>query len=97
MTVDGGYCFFTMMSARNVYNALRVTELDNGLSEVRVEGRLNETTFINFVESTEELKAIFSPYKPLYIGDYDFYNLYGAYGGEGSGHHYIYIGEKEKR
>lgn len=95
LTKDGGFCFFTMMSEKNAYNALRRAELDNGLSEVRVEGRLNETTFINFVKNEEELISIFKPYKPVYIGDYDFYNLYEKYGGEGSGHHYIYIGEKE--
>lgn len=95
LTKKDGYCFFTMMSTMNAYNTMRAKELENGLSEVQVEGRLNETTFINFVENQDKLISIFKPYSPIYVGDYDFYNLYEKYGGEGSGHHFIYIGKKE--
>lgn len=98
LTKDGGNCFFTMMSIHNSYSNIIASRLDNGLCEVNLDnGRLKEVSYINFVEDEEKLKEIFLPFQTLYIGEYDFYNIGEKYGGEGSGHHYIFIGEKESK
>lgn len=95
MSSKGGICFFTMMSRQNGYNKCITKVLDNGLSEVSLKGRLEEVSYIRFVDSTDELKEIFAPFKPLYIGEYNSFELYEPYSCEGSSHHYIFIGQKE--
>lgn len=89
---NGGICFFTMMSTNNDYYSKVKSDCGDGLSKVVLDGRLTETSYINFVSDTSELISIFSPFKMLYIGDYNMFNLYNY---EGSGHHYIFIGIKE--
>ena len=95
MCTQGGICFFTMMSRKSGYAKCITQELDNGLSEVSLTGRLNETSYIHFVRDTSELATIFAPFTTLYIGEYDMFYLYEPYSVEGSGHHYIFIGRKE--
>lgn len=93
MSAQGGICFFTMMSRRNGYAKCITQELDNGLSEVTLSGRLNEQSYINFIGDTQELQAVFAPFKPLCMGEYDMFSLYDS--DEGSSHHYMFIGVKE--
>ncbi len=95
MTRKGGICFFTMMSRQNGYGKCITKELENGLSEVTLSGRLNEQSYIRFVNDESELKAIFAPFKTLYIGEYRAFDLYEPYNSEGSSHHYMFIGQKE--
>ncbi len=95
MTKKGGICFFTMMSRQNGYNKCITKEFEDGLSEVTLSGRLNEQSYIRFVNDESELKAIFAPFKPLYIGEYRAFDLYEPYNSEGSSHHYMFIGQKE--
>lgn len=95
MTRKGGICFFTMMSRQNGYGKCITKELENGLSEVTLSGRLNEQSYIRFVNDESELKIIFAPFKTLYIGEYRSFDLYEPYNSEGSSHHYMFIGQKE--
>lgn len=95
MSKKGGICFFTMMSRHNGYGKCISRELENGLSEVTLSGRLNEQSYIRFVNDESELKTIFAPFKPLYIGEYRAFDLYEPYSFEGSSHHYMFIGQKE--
>jgi len=94
-TKPGGICIFTMMSARNCYNGLIEETYDNGLSKVVLRNRLTETTYINFIENEEQLKSKFSPFQMLRIGYYDF-GFISEDPEEGSSHHFIFIGKKEK-
>lgn len=95
MTTPGGICFFTMMSRQNGYVKHISQELEGGMSEITLSGRLNEQSYIHFIDNTKELEAVFAPFKTLYIGDYNAFYLYEPYSLEGSGHHYIFIGKKE--
>ncbi|EAH5460905.1 methyltransferase [Campylobacter jejuni] len=88
----GGILFATMMSKKNYYFSHSQKEEKNGLSKVEINGRLNETSFIHFIDKAEDLENLFQPFETLFLGDYDpisFYNF------EGSAHHYIYIGIKK--
>lgn len=93
-TKPGGICFFTMMSRKNCYVNLIEEEYDNGLSKVILKHRLNETTFINFVDSPEMLETIFQPFKTLHIGNYELFSILSSDDEDGCSHHYFYIGLK---
>lgn len=86
---ENGIVIFTMMSSENYYfkHAKKLND-NSGLYEVNLNGRLNETTYINFVKGADDLKEKFSMFNPLYIGKYDFDMK------EGSSEHYFYIGKK---
>ncbi|EOD0574512.1 class I SAM-dependent methyltransferase [Campylobacter jejuni] len=88
----GGILFATMMSKKNYYFSHSQKEEKNGLSKVEINGRLNETSFIHFIDKAEDLKNLFQPFETLFLGDYDPINFYNF---EGSAHHYIYIGIKK--
>lgn len=89
---DKAIFFATMMSEKNYYFKQASKEAQNGLREVRLEGRLNETSYIHFVKDTKELCELFKPFKPLFLGEYDPINFYDF---EGSAHHFIFVGVKE--
>lgn len=86
---QGGILFATMMSEKNYY--FSHSENENGLRRVNIQGRLNETTYIHFTKSIDELQELFKPFETLFLGDYDPINFYNF---EGSAHHFIYIGIK---
>lgn len=88
----GGILFATMMSKKNYYFSHSQKEEKNGLSKVEINGRLNETSFIHFIDKAEDLENLFQPFETLFLGDYDPINFYNF---EGSAHHYIYIGIKK--
>ncbi len=85
---DNGIVIFTMMSNKNYYYDCVEKKFDNGLSKVVLEGRLNETTYINFTEDFEDLKRKFSIFTPIFCGLYDMILL------EGSSEHLYFIGKK---
>lgn len=87
----GGIIFATMMSKKNYYFSQSQKEQKNGLSRVEISGRLNETSFIHFIDKAQDLKNLFQPFETLFLGDYDPIYFYDF---EGSAHHYIYIGVK---
>lgn len=87
----GGIIFATMMSKKNYYFSQSQKEQKNGLSRVEISGRLNETSFIHFIDKAQDLKNLFQPFETLFLGDYDPIHFYDF---EGSAHHYIYIGVK---
>ncbi|EAI4101977.1 class I SAM-dependent methyltransferase [Campylobacter jejuni] len=88
---QGGILFATMMSEKNYYFSHSEKENENGLRKVSIQGRLNETTYIHFTKSIDELQELFKPFEALFLGDYDPINFYNF---EGSAHHFIYIGIK---
>ncbi|OOY02153.1 methyltransferase [Campylobacter coli] len=88
---QGGILFATMMSEKNYYFSHSEKENENGLCRVSIQGRLNETTYIHFTKSIDELQELFKPFEALFLGDYDPINFYNF---EGSAHHFIYIGIK---
>lgn len=89
----GGVLFATMMSKKNGYFAhAGKPDAKTGLREVKISGRLNETSFIRFIGDAEELKELFSPFKSYLLGEYDPIHFYDF---EGSAHHFIYVGVKE--
>ena len=84
--------FATMMSKKNYYfKEAKNYDSKSGLWEVSLKGRLNEKSFINFVDNFEDLQEMFKPFKKLFMGEYDSFNLKEF---EGSAHHFIYIGKK---
>ena len=84
-----GYVYFTMVGTQGYYYKFAKPEINDGLQEVVLSGRLNETTYINFVESEEQLSKMFEIFKPQVIGYYDM-----VLPNEGSSFHYYYIGKK---
>lgn len=94
-TKPGGICFFTMMSRLNCYSGLIEEEYENGLSKVVLKKRLNETTFINFTDTPQDLESKFKPFQTLHIGGYDLFGFLSADDEDGCSHHYIYIGIKK--
>lgn len=90
---SGGVFFATMMSEKNGYFAHASSpDAKTGLREVKISGRLNETSFIRFIKDAEELKELFSPFKTYLLGEYDPIYFYDF---EGSANHFIYVGVKE--
>lgn len=88
---EGAIIFATMMSEKNYYFKFAGAENEEGLREVRLKGRLNETSFIHFTKEAKELEALFKPFETLYLGEYEPFYLYDF---EGSAQHFIYIGVK---
>lgn len=84
----GGLVIFTMMSINNYYSQYIEENLPNGLSKVVLNGRLNETTYINFVNNFTDLEKRFSSFTPLYSGIYDMTMR------EGSSEHMFFVGRK---
>ena len=89
MLNPGGYVYFTMMGTQNYYYNFAKTEKNDDLQEVTLSGRLNETTYINFVENEEQLSKMFEIFKPEVIGYYDM-----VLPNEGSTFHYYFVGKK---
>ena len=82
-----GIVFFTMIGTQNYYYDYSRENRD-GLRTVELNGRLNETTNINFVDSEESLINVFSMFNTNFVGHYDCLMR------EGSGFHWKYIGVK---
>jgi 2-polyprenyl-3-methyl-5-hydroxy-6-metoxy-1,4-benzoquinol methylase len=89
MLMNDGIVIFSMMGPKNYYYSLAAPEIEDGLQKVTVTGRLNEVTYINFVENETELQEKFKLFDPIFIGYYDILIR------EGSGFHYYYIGRKK--
>lgn len=88
---NNGLVFFTMMGTKNIYYKYSTPTqdfVDSGLYKVKLNGRLKETTYINFIDNEDELKSKFNIFEPYFIGSYD------DIGREGSGFHYKFIGKK---
>lgn len=83
-----GFVYFTMMGKHNYYYKFAKLQKHDGLQEVTLTGRLNETTYINFIGSEEELKQKFDIFEPVFIGYYDITLP------EGSSYHYFFTGKK---
>ena len=89
MLSPDGIVFFTMMGSKCLYYDLRTgREPVDGLYEVTLTGRLNETTYLSFIHNEEELTQKFHMFKPYFIGYYD------LMGRAGSGFHYQFMGTK---
>jgi len=89
MLEDDGFVYFTMMGKQNYYYKHAKPEKHDGLQEVTLTGRLNETTYINFIGSEEELTKKFSIFEPVFCGYYDLTLP------EGSSYHYFFTGKKK--
>lgn len=90
MLNPNGIVFFTMMGIQSYYYEKSVyKESMDGLREVTLTGRLNETTYISFVESEDDLVSKFAHFTADFIGHYDCTMR------EGSGFHYQFIGLKK--
>lgn len=85
----GGVVYFTMIGTQNYYyQCSRETENKNGMREVILTGRLNDTTYIHFTSDEEDLKRKFHMFEPYFTSYYD------NAAREGSGFHYQFIGLK---
>lgn len=84
----GGLFYVTMMGTKNHYWNKSVPAED-GLNEVTLSGRLNETSLINFVHNEEDLANRFSLFEPVYSGYYD------SSSRDGSTYHYQFLGKKK--
>jgi len=89
MLKPDGFVYFTMMGKQSNYYQFAKPEKYDGLQEVTLTGRLNETTYINFVEDDEVLKQKFDIFEPVFIGYYDITLP------EGSSYHYFFTGKKK--
>jgi len=92
----GGIFFATMVSPLSGY--YKIVESTSGdMSKVVLNGRLNETTFLNF-KTSEEVLDVFKDFKRTHFGSYDFVltedpvSIDISYG---RGHHYMFVGRKE--
>ena len=89
---ENAIIFATMMSEENYYFRSALKPDKQGLQEVRLQGRLNETSFIRFIKEAKQLKSEFYPFETLLLGDYDPINFYDF---EGSAKHFIFVGVKK--
>lgn len=85
----GGIFVATMMGSRCFYFN-NSTDYHDGLREVTLGMRIKGTSYINFTHSKKELADKFLPFSKKRIGYYDAI----IRSDEGSGYHYIYIGQK---
>lgn len=86
---DNGIIIATFMGKKNYYFNLSEKTEDDNLRKVILKGRLNETTYINFLEENDILD-LFKDFKKISFGYYD----HIINDKEGSNFHYIYIGRK---
>lgn len=89
---EGAIIFATMMSEENYYFRSASKPDKQGLREVRLQGRLNETSFIRFIKEARQLEGEFQPFERLFLGEYDPINFYDF---EGSAKHFIFVGVKK--
>lgn len=87
MLENGGIVLFTMIGEKSSYYKDAKKDID-GLRRVKLVGRLNETTYINFVKSEKDLLKRFKMFEPINVGYYDFTS------DGGSTFHYYFIGKK---
>lgn len=85
---DDGIVIFTMMSSENYYYQYVEGSKKDGMSFVKLKGRLNEDVYINFVGDEEDLCKKFYMFRKDMVGYYDFIME------EGSSKHYYFIGRK---
>ena len=86
MLYKGGYIVATMIAGKNHYYNL--SKKIDGLTKVKIKGRLNEVFYLTFTKSEKDLLKEFSVFKPYFYGHYDFSTR------EGSTLHYYFIGKK---
>ena len=84
----GGLIYITMMGTKNHYWN-KAKPADDGLSEVTLTGRLNETSLINFIHDENDLVERFFQFEPVYVGYYD------SLSRDGSTYHYQFLGKKK--
>lgn len=84
----GGLIYISMMSSHNYYWN-HATPLENGLHEVALSGRLEETSYINFMRSEDHVLNTFDAFECEFLGYYDISIR------EGSSHHYQFLGRKK--
>ena len=84
-----GIFVVTMMEKSNYYYS-KVKEEENGLSKVVLNGRLKETTWINFKTKEETFSDFKGYFDMLHLGDYRMTIRQD----EGSSDHLIYVGRK---
>lgn len=97
MLKPGGHVFFTMISPKNYYFRL-AKEYKDGLYKVTInddnfkkrQPKTIHSQYIIFTQDEDDLKRKFSLFEPLEIGYYDIEFTKK----EGSGHHYIFFGQK---
>lgn len=90
MLVPGGLVYFTMMGTKSYYYDCADTKKYNGLQKVTLTGRLNETSYIRFINNEKELMKIFNLWDCLWIGFYSYSKR------EGASFHWQFLGRKSK-
>lgn len=86
-----GLVIFTMMSINNYYYKYsKVCEDKKNLRRVELKGRVEDTSYIQFINNEHHLKKLFNKFEELFIGKYDFELV------EGSSEHYYFIGKKKE-
>tara|TARA_B100000315_G_C14561191_1_gene580668 strand:- start:1532 stop:2212 length:681 start_codon:yes stop_codon:yes gene_type:complete len=87
----GGIIIATMKGIQCYYYK-NVVKTNREMSFVRLKGRLQEETWINFMHSEAHLLSYFDEFEHIVIGEYRESFLME----EGTSHHYIYVGKKPK-
>jgi len=88
----GGYVFFTMMSRRNYFSKYSAGVMQNGLERVvfpKEHRFYGKEPHVRFVESFDQLKAVFCKFECTVVGLYDV-----IFNEVDSAEHYIFIGKK---
>lgn len=88
MLKDNGIVFFTMMGTKNYYYDLTDETCCDGLKKVHLPDRIGGCVSINFTASEDELARKLLPFRPGFIGYYDWVSP------EGSTFHYYFVGGK---
>lgn len=94
MLLPEGLVIFTMMGSKNYYyDKIKNENIlhQSGMSRVILGGRLEEESYINFVEDEKGLIQKFNMFEKVFVGYYDFYME------EGSSFHYYFIGKKVEK
>lgn len=87
MLNENAIVFITMISKKNYLYEHVVETGDDGLSLIRLDGRIKGESYLNFTNDTVELNKKLSIFEPLFIGDYDCSFMEGD-----SRHHFIFTG-----
>jgi SAM-dependent methyltransferase len=92
MLTNDGVVVFTMIGTTHYYYSHVTADLGDGLKEVSLKGRLNDTTYIRFFESQDEVVERLAQFEKISIGWYA--NHIDEE--EGTGFHYLFIGRKKR-
>ena len=92
MLSDNGAVIISMIGTKHYYYGHVTADMGNGLQEVTLSGRLNDTSYIRFFSDEEDVANCLSRFDKVSMG------WYGCVidDEEGIGFHYLFIGRKRR-